>query len=212
MRKISLLLIGAVLTLAFFAAKPFIMNSEIEAKPESEANGNPDASAENDFQSENIELPAMKYPRIVVKKADRKLQVFDGEKLIKTYRIGLGFAPEGDKEKQGDGKTPEGEFYIFTKNPKSSYYLSLGVSYPSTDDAERGLREKLISKSQRDEIVKAVKNKKTPLQNTKLGGEIYIHGNGSKTDWTLGCVALEDAEMKELFDASPVGTSVKIEP
>ena len=72
--------------------------------------------------------------------------------------------------------------------------------------------ENLISQNERDEIVEAIKNKKMPLQNTKLGGEIYIHGNGSKTDWTLGCVALEDEEMKELFDAIPIGTSIKIEP
>ena len=91
-------------------------------------------------------LPEMKNPRLVVKKSDRKLEVFDGEKLVKTYRVGLGFAPVGDKEKQGDGKTPEGEFYIFTKNDQSRFYLSIGVSYPSTEDAERGLREKLISK------------------------------------------------------------------
>lgn len=196
MRKILILLLVIVLTSAFFASKHFVMNSETE----------------NNLEIENIELPEMKNPRIVVKKADRKLQVFDGEKLIKTYRVGLGFTPAGDKEKQGDGKTPEGEFYIFTKNDKSKFYLSLGVSYPSTDDAERGFRENLISENQRDEIIEAIKNKKMPLQNTKLGGEIYIHGNGSKTDWTLGCVALEDAEMKELFDAIPVGTSVKIEP
>ncbi|CAN5846344.1 hypothetical protein BH20ACI4_BH20ACI4_07320 [soil metagenome] len=157
-------------------------------------------------------LPEMKNPRIVVKKADRKLEVFDGDKLIKIYRVGLGFAPVGDKEKQGDGKTPEGEFYIFTKNDKSRFYLSIGVSYPSTEDATRGLRDNLISKKQHDEIIEAIKNKKMPLQNTKLGGEIYIHGNGSKSDWTLGCVALEDEEMKELFDAVPIGTSVKIEP
>ena len=160
----------------------------------------------------DVPLPEMKNPRLVVKKADRKLEVFDGEKLVKTYRIGLGFAPVGDKEKQGDGKTPEGEFYIFTKNDKSKFYLSIGVSYPSTEDATRGLRENLISKSEHDEIVEAIKNKKTPLQNTKLGGEIYIHGNGSSSDWTLGCVALEDEEMKELFDAIPVGANVKIEP
>lgn len=164
------------------------------------------------FNSENVELPEMQNPRIVIKKADRKLQVFDGDKLVKTYRIGLGFTPNGDKEKEGDGKTPEGEFYIFTKNDQSKFYLSLGVSYPSIDDAERGLKEKLISESERDQIVEAIKNKTMPLQNTKLGGEIYIHGSGSKTDWTWGCAALEDAEMKELFDAIPIGTSVKIEP
>ena len=162
--------------------------------------------------AKNFELPEMQNPRLVVKKAERKIYVFDGEKLVKTYRIGLGFTPVSDKEKQGDGKTPEGEFYIFTKNDQSKFYLSLGISYPSIDDAERGLREKLISESERDQIVEAIKNKKMPPQNTKLGGEIYIHGNGSKEDWTFGCVALEDAEMKELFDAIPIGTSVRIEP
>lgn len=183
------------------------MNSESNSAADKK-----NVSAAPDFQNETIELPEMKNPRIVVKKAERKLEVFDGDKLIKTYRVGLGFAPAGDKEKQGDGKTPEGEFYIFTKNDKSKFYLSLGVSYPSTEDAERGLRDNLISKTEHDKIIEAIKNKKTPLQNTALGGEIYIHGNGSASDWTLGCVALEDAEMKELFDAIPVGASVRIEP
>lgn len=167
----------------------------------------------NSMRETNTEpLPALKNPRIVVKKQERKLYLYDEEKLVKTYNIGLGFAPEGDKEKQGDGKTPEGEFYIFTKNPKSRFYLSLGVSYPSIDDAERGLRDKLITKKQRDAIVSAIKQGRTPLQNTALGGEIYIHGGGSATDWTLGCVALTNEEIKELFDAIPVGTKVVILP
>lgn len=154
----------------------------------------------------------MKNPRLVVKKRERALELFDGEKLVKTYKIALGFAPEGDKEKQGDGKTPEGEFYVFTKNSQSKFYLSLGISYPNIEDAERGLKSKLITKRQHDKIVEAIKNKKTPLQNTRLGGEIYIHGGGNSGDWTLGCVALENEEIKELFDALPVGTAVKIEP
>ena len=157
-------------------------------------------------------LPTLKNPLIVVKKKERKLHLYDEAKLVKTYDIGLGFAPVGDKEKQGDGKTPEGEFYIFTKNPKSNYYLSLGVSYPSIDDAARGLREKIISKKEHDAIVKAINEKKTPLQNTKLGGEIYIHGGGAANDWTLGCVALANEDIKELFNGLTVGTNVKIEP
>ena len=156
-------------------------------------------------------LPRMKNPHLVVKKKDRRLELYDGEKLIKNYEIALGFAPESNKEKQGDGKTPEGEFYIFTKNDKSKFYLSLGISYPNIEDAERGLKAKLITKAQRDEIVQAIQNKKTPLQNTALGGEIYIHGGGSAGDWTRGCVALKNEEIKELFDALPVGTIVKIE-
>ena len=157
-------------------------------------------------------LPELKNPQIVVKKHDRQLELFDGEKLIKTYKIGLGFAPEGDKEKQGDGKTPEGDFYVFVKNPKSNFYLSLGLSYPAADDAEHGLKAKLITQKQHDQIVKAIKNKQTPLQNTKLGGEIYIHGGGSASDWTLGCIALENEDIKEIFEVVSAGINVKIKP
>lgn len=159
-----------------------------------------------------FEMPKLENPRLVVKKSERKLYVFDGEKLIKTYEIVLGFAPEGDKEKEGDGKTPEGDFYIFTKNDQSKFYLSLGVSYPSTEDAARGLRENLISPEEHDAIILAIKDKKMPPQNTKLGGEIYIHGGGVIKDWTWGCAALRDAEMKEVFDAVEIGTSITIQP
>ncbi len=86
----------------------------------------------------------------------------DGDKLLKTYRIGLGFAPDGDKEIEGDGKTPLGEFYVFTKNPESKFFLSLGVSYPSVEDAERGLRENLISPAESEEIRAAVREKRMP--------------------------------------------------
>lgn len=158
-------------------------------------------------------LPELKNPRIVVKKAKRALEVFDGDKLIKTYTTALGFAPTGDKEKQGDGKTPEGEFYIFTKNNKSKFYLSLGVSYPNVEHAKRGLDAKIITKNQYNQIVKAQNAKTTPPQNTRLGGDIYIHGGGANgEDWTWGCVALDNANIKELFDRISVGTMVKIEP
>ncbi len=153
----------------------------------------------------------MENPHIIIKKSARTLELFDGGKLIKTYKIALGFAPEGDKEQQGDGKTPEGEFYIFTKNDQSKFYLSLGISYPSTDDAERGLQAKLITKKERDAIVKAINNQQKPPQNTKLGGEIYIHGGGTGKDWTWGCAALDDADIREIFDIVSVGTKVEIE-
>ena len=156
-----------------------------------------------------LQLPIDK-PRIVVYKTERKLEFYSDQKLLRTYRVGLGFSPVNDKVREGDGATPEGEFYIFVKNNKSAYYLSLGVSYPNIEDAERGLRDRLINKAQHDSIVEAIKNKKAPPQYTKLGGLIYIHGNGSASDWTWGCVALENAEMKELFDAIQVGTPVTI--
>ncbi len=160
----------------------------------------------------NETLPKMKNTRVVIKKSERLLELFDGENLIKTYKIALGFAPEGDKKCDGDGKTPEGEFYIFTGNDKSKYYLSLGLSYPNIDDAKRGLKDEIITQKEHDEIIKAIREKRMPPQNTKLGGEIYIHGGGIKTDWTRGCIALEDAGIKEIFDAVSVGANVRIEP
>ena len=156
-------------------------------------------------------LPIEK-PRIVVYKKDRKLELYSDQKLLRTYRVGLGFSPVADKKREGDGATPEGDFYIFVTNNKSAYYLSLGISYPNAEDAERGLRDGLITKAQRDAIVEAITKKAAPPQYTKLGGLIYIHGHGAKSDWTWGCVALENDDIKELYDAVSVGTPVTITP
>jgi murein L,D-transpeptidase YafK len=150
--------------------------------------------------------------RIVVHKAARTLEVFDNDKQIKSYTVAIGFSPVGDKEIEGDGRTPEGDFYIFVKNDKSSYYLSLGVSYPSREDAYRGLTKKLITQEQYDAIIDANNRKMMPPQTTPLGGQIYIHGGGAVKDWTLGCVALKNEDMKELFDIAIVGMPVKILP
>ena len=151
-------------------------------------------------------------PRIVIYKSARKLEFYSDKTLLRTYRIGLGFSPVADKAREGDGATPEGDFYVFVKNNKSAYYLSLGVSYPNVEDAHRGLRDGLITKAQHDAIVEAHRKKTAPPQYTRLGGLIYIHGNGAKSDWTWGCVALENGNMKELFDAVSVGTPVTIKP
>jgi murein L,D-transpeptidase YafK len=148
----------------------------------------------------------------MVNKKNRTLEVFDGEKLIKTYKIALGFEPIGDKIKQGDGRTPEGEFYVAVKNPNSKFYLSLGLSYPNAAEAERGLKSKLISQKEYDAILAAIKDKKQPPQNTALGGDIYIHGGGTDWDWTWGCIALENEQVKELFDALEAGTPVTVKP
>lgn len=160
----------------------------------------------------NQSLPKMEKPNILIKKKERKLQIFDGQKLVKTYTISLGFAPEGDKEIEGDGKTPEGDFYVFTKNDKSAFFLSLGVSYPNIEDAERGLKQGLITQEDHDEIVKAINEKAMPPQKTKLGGEIYVHGGGCNVDWTAGCMALKNEEMQEVFEVIEIGTPIKIEP
>ena len=151
-------------------------------------------------------------PRIVVYKRERKLELYSNQTLLRTYHVGLGFSPVADKVREGDGATPEGDFYVFVKNNKSAYYLSLGVSYPNGEDAERGLRDGLVNRAQYNSIVEANRKKTGPQQYTKLGGLIYIHGHGAKSDWTWGCVALENEHMKELYDAVSVGTPVTIKP
>jgi murein L,D-transpeptidase YafK len=162
-------------------------------------------------QRSALKLP-LKNPLIVVTKSKRRLDLYSDGAVVRTYKIGLGLNPVPDKIRQGDHATPEGDFYVFTKNDKSAFYLSLGVSYPNIEDAVRGLRDKMITRAQHDAIVRAIKRKATPPQNTRLGGDIYIHGNGSSSDWTWGCVALENEEIRELFEAVTVGTKVTIKP
>src|SRR6476659_6971777 len=94
------------------------------------------------------QTPPVQNPRIVVYKSARKLEFYSDKKLLRTYRVGLGFSPVTDKVREGDGATPEGDFYVFVKNNKSAYYLSLGVSYPNAEDAERGFRDGLITRDQ----------------------------------------------------------------
>ena len=151
-------------------------------------------------------------PRLVIRKCERQVDLFNGDELVKRYKMVLGASPSGEKETEGDGRTPEGDFFVFAKNPKSKFHLSLGLSYPGRQDAERGLREGLISREEYDEIVAAIAERRMPLQKTKLGGEIYIHGGGTVSDWTEGCVALDNDKMTELFEAIPVGTKVTILP
>jgi murein L,D-transpeptidase YafK len=158
-----------------------------------------------------LKLPLTK-PKIVVKKGRRELLLYSNDKLLRTYHVGLGLSPVGDKVRAGDRRTPEGDFYIFTKNDKSAFFLSLGLSYPNASHAERGFRDGLINRSQYEAIMKALKAGRTPPQNTRLGGDIYIHGHGASSDWTWGCVALENEDIRELFDAVNVGTPVTIQP
>ena len=160
--------------------------------------------------SRPLRLPLVN-PKILVRKGARRLTLYSGGEAVRTYPVALGFSPEGDKVRQGDGRTPEGTYYVCVKNAKSAFYLSLGLSYPNAEAAERGLREKLITQRQYERIVGAIRNRRTPPWDTRLGGEIFIHGSGSTGDWTWGCVALDNENIKELFDAVPLGTTVVIE-
>ncbi|UKJ08530.1 L,D-transpeptidase family protein [Solitalea lacus] len=109
------------------------------------------------------------------------------------------FIPVGDKQVEGDKKTPEGLYTINDKNSNSGYYKNLGISYPNQQD-----------------IVEAKKLGKSP------GGEVKIHGlkNGMGfihkfqrwVDWTMGCVAVTNEEMEELYSHTPIGTTIEIRP
>ena len=166
---------------------------------------------EEEVNQRPLRLP-LEGPRVVVEKGARRLRLYAGGELVRVRRVALGFTPEGDKVRQGDGRTPEGEFQICMKNPKSNFYLSLGLTYPNAEHAGRGLRDGLITRAQHKSITQALAAGRCPPWNTALGGEIFIHGGGTARDWTFGCVALENPEIKELFDNLPAGTHVRILP
>ena len=137
--------------------------------------------------------------RMVVQKGLRKMYVYHGDELLKSYDIALGFEPEGHKEVEGDGKTPEGIYQIIDKNPNSAYHRNLGVSYPN--DADRA-HARALGKSP--------------------GGDIKIHGlpNGKGyigrahllKDWTAGCIAVTNEEIEELDRCVKIGASINILP
>jgi murein L,D-transpeptidase YafK len=179
--------------------------------PAEPVGGAPLTREEEELNLRPLKLP-LSEPRIVVEKGARRLRLYAGGELVRVRRIALGFEPEGDKVRQGDGRTPEGVYTVCMKNPKSNFYLSLGLTYPNAEDAERGLRDGLITQAQYKSITSALKAGRCPLWNTALGGEIFIHGGGTGRDWTFGCVALENPEIKELFDTLPKGTPVRIDP
>jgi murein L,D-transpeptidase YafK len=149
---------------------------------------------------------------IVVSKAERRLTVYRDGRVLDSYPIGLGFQPRGRKRWEGDGRTPEGQYAIAMKNPHSKYYLSLGLNYPTPLDASQGYQEGRITWEQYRAIKLAFAEGRVPPWNTRLGGEIFIHGHGASRDWTRGCVALEDDDMRELYSLVDVGTPVTILP
>lgn len=146
-----------------------------------------------------------------IDKSDHQLTLHSGETVVKRYRAGFG-DPAGDKTQQGDRKTPEGTFRVVTRNPKSRFHLFLGLSYPMAEDAERGLDAGLISAHQARLIKEAEAAGRQPPWNTPLGGAIGIHGEGGDSDWTLGCIAVDNDEIEELWGVVKMGTKVVVVP
>lgn len=130
---------------------------------------------------------------VQVHKADRKMYLLHNDKVLKSYNIALGFAPEGHKNFEGDGRTPEGIYKINRRNPNSAFHLSLGISYPNAQDRAF-----------------AAAQGKSP------GGDIFIHGWArnpiKRRDWTEGCIAVKDREMETIYAMVKDGTTVQILP
>jgi murein L,D-transpeptidase YafK len=154
--------------------------------------------------------------RLVIEKAARKLHLYVGTCLEGSHPVALGRNSAADKSVEGDEATPVGEFYICSKNPRSKFFLSMCLSYPNAEDAERGLAAGLITPEEHRNILAAVREKRLPPQYTRLGGEIYIHGQdpsarpGALKDWTRGCIAVENDVMQSLYERIALGTPVLI--
>lgn len=145
--------------------------------------------------------------KIVIEKAKRKLTVVEQETVMFACSVALGFSPVGSKEKEGDGRTPEGQYRVCLKK-MGKYGPSLGINYPSVCDALRlGADEELL-RCIREREVQGLR----PPWGSFMGGEIYIHGGGAQRDWTAGCIALEDADAEKLYALCDVGTEVEIRP
>ncbi|MEY8833031.1 murein L,D-transpeptidase family protein [Phaeobacter italicus] len=136
---------------------------------------------------------------IVVNKGARKVYLMHDQDILREYKMDLGFAPSGHKAVEGDGKTPEGTYFIDRRNPNSAYHLSIGISYPNAEDRA-----------------------KAAAMGKKPGGEIFIHGepNSAKArkraarvdDWTAGCIAVKNHEIEEIYAMVADGTPVFLYP
>ena len=149
--------------------------------------------------------------KIIVEKEKRCLSTYDAEgRLLLRCRIALGSAPVGHKLREGDGKTPEGAYFVCLKREKGKYGLSLGLSYPSLTDAKNAVSDGRLDASLLYLFEEAERETKRPPWGTALGGEIYIHAGGSDRDWTAGCIALDEGDMAQLFALVDHGDRVEI--
>ncbi len=145
---------------------------------------------------------------IVIRKAARRLDVLDETgQAVFSCPIALGSSPVGPKERAGDGRTPEGAYFVCVKK-RGKYGPSLGVSYPSEQDARRAGADGALIACIRERAGRLER----PPWGTALGGEIYIHGGGADRDWTAGCVALSDPDAETLYALVPLGAPIRIEP
>ncbi len=149
---------------------------------------------------------------LLVRKKERVLVVSNGETVIASYPVALGFSPEGQKETANDGRTPEGSYFICYKKENSRYHLFLGATYPSPDDASRALSKGIICATEAEAILEAGMKRARPPWNSPLGGPFGIHGFGTGEDWTEGTVAMSNPHVEEIFWNVPMGTPLTVIP
>ena len=132
--------------------------------------------------------------RLRLHKGERRLFLDHGTKVLAAYDVGLGFAPEGHKQFEGDGRTPEGFYVIDRRNPESRFHLSIGISYPNAED-----------------VAYAAARSLSP------GSDIFIHGGPRSgidpvgvRDWTAGCIATTDREIEAIYAMVRDGTPIQI--
>jgi hypothetical protein len=221
--------------LVFLALTPSVFSSNTEARTMEQPAANlsqddccstpPEAAVPGDagYEPEEGEDKVSKYffrepaqkPKdtyINIYKRDRTLELYGDEKLLGRFKIALGGKPVGDKNKEGDRRTPEGKYYICTRNEKSHYVLFMGISYPNAEDAKRGLLKGQIDEETFNWIKACEKLKTLPPWHTPLGGRVGIHGGGNSKDWTKGCIAMSNEDIKIIWKYSNYKTPVHIYP
>ncbi len=161
--------------------------------------------------------------KLVVWKSQYTVTLYKGETPVKTYRavFGKGYQ-DGDKQRMGDRRTPEGDFYICTMNHSKRFYKFMGLSYPGLKHAEEGLRSGMITPDEHTMIKKAIEERLSPPWETRLGGAVGIHGRMLSAEdarrqsvdinWTDGCIALDNADVDEIYHVVSLGTPVMILP
>jgi len=167
------------------------------------ATGSFAAQADNLPQTERVtmrtteNLPVV--DKVVVHKAERKLELLQRGTVVRTYKVALGLNPIGTKERSGDFRTPEGAYRLVRRNPRSDYFLSMQVSYPNGLDLKHARRN-----------------------HWDTGGSIMIHGLPNQLkhdpsyyesrDWTDGCIAVSNSDMLEIWLLVPDNAPIEILP
>jgi hypothetical protein len=252
--------IASIIILASCAAGPMRMASRLGPPRPAEKPGSwgttiavydpavygPERPLSQIVAARRIKLRDGKLPKalLLVNKAQRRLELWVGRRMLKSYRIQLGWRPHGPKERLGDQKTPEGRYFICDHRP-SAYYLGLWLAYPNAEDARRGFGGGLIGQARYEAILEKLAAGECPPQDTRLGGAILIHGQMPELtsrlarqhgadpttlrpgwrpgdadpasqrefqDWTDGCIALFNPDIRELYEFIARGTEVLIVP